>query len=171
MTWQDPPQPPAPPSPPDPSLPPLPPLPPISVDAPPGSQPLVIIPGRDGNVERISLRGKEIIVEFKGGGERTVQIDDIVPSGAVDIVQAFAAMLLMLVVGFPISRAIARWIDRRTAQPHIPRDVMQRMQRLEETLDSVALDIERIGEGQRFTARVLADAQRDAVPVARHASI
>ncbi len=45
-----------------------------------------------------------------------------------------------------------------------PSAVDARLGRLEQAVDAIAVEIERIAEGQRFTTRLLADrAQRDAV--------
>jgi hypothetical protein len=160
--------------PPTPPQPPTPPPPPPDAPTPPGApviagegQPVVIIPGPDGNVERIELRDGLIVIERKDGREQTIAIDRIVPSGAVDIVQAFGATLLLMVIGLPIARAIARWIDRKSAVPHVPKHVVDRMEHMEHTLDDVALQVERISEAQRFTSRLLADERAEAVPVSR----
>jgi hypothetical protein len=38
-----------------------------------------------------------------------------------------------------------------------------RLQRIEQAIESIALEVERIGEAQRFTTKLLADRQPDAV--------
>ena len=48
----------------------------------------------------------------------------------------------------------------------------ERMNRLEEAIESIALEVERVGEGQRFVTKLLAEpdrsmASRDPVPVRR----
>jgi hypothetical protein len=170
---QDPPSPPQPPSPPTPPTPPTPPIAPSAPGTPVvtgDGQGFVIIPGPDGNLDRISFNGRQLVITRKDGATQTVAIDRVVPSGAVDIVQAFGATLLLMVIGLPIARAIARLIDRRSAAPHVPKDVADRMQHMEQTLDDVALQVERISEAQRFTSRLLADERAEAVPVTRDAS-
>jgi hypothetical protein len=157
------PQPPTPPTPPTPPSPPSPPD--IPTPTTPAEPPIVF--RNDGNpgVRVFTIKDGKLVIERVTGQTQTIAIDRLVPSGAVDIVQAIGATLLLLIVGFPISRAIARWIDRKSAAPHIPVEVSRRMEHLEETLDSVALSVERISEGQRFTTRVLASEQREPVPV------
>jgi hypothetical protein len=44
-----------------------------------------------------------------------------------------------------------------------------RLQRIEQAIESIAVEVERIGEAQRFTTKLLADRQPDAV--ARMAAI
>ena len=77
------------------------------------------------------------------------------PSGAVDIVQAAGATLAICVVGFPLARAIGRWMDRRGTAPRVPAEVIQRLGSIENAIETVAVEVERISEGQRFTTKVL----------------
>jgi hypothetical protein len=75
---------------------------------------------------------------------------DLVVGGTI----AFA-----LVIGFPIALAFARRIWRGRPQPIAPRtdDISPRLERLEQAVDAVAIEIERISEGQRFVTRILAE--------------
>jgi len=69
------------------------------------------------------------------------------------------AGIFMFVGVLPISIALARRILRRgaAAVANIPKDIAAQLTRLEQAMESVALEVERIGEAQRFTARVLAE--------------
>jgi ribonuclease D len=58
-----------------------------------------------------------------------------------------------------IARAFAQ---RRSDAPRIPSDVTQRLERMEHAIDSIAVEVERISEGQRFTTKLLADKVGDA---------
>ena len=69
----------------------------------------------------------------------------------------FFVMLTSISVGLPIARALARRMDQRTAQPQVPSEVMARLERMEQAIDSVAIEIERISEGQRFTTKLLSE--------------
>jgi hypothetical protein len=60
------------------------------------------------------------------------------------------------VIGLPIARAYARRIDRQ-ATPALPPETAARLERMEQAIDTIALEIERISEGQRFTTRLLSD--------------
>jgi hypothetical protein len=55
----------------------------------------------------------------------------------------------------------ALWFRRRKGVPELPRDVMQRIDlrltEMQQSLDAVALEVERISEGQRFTTKLLAE--------------
>ena len=148
-------------------IPPIPDIPPVPDVPTPvqGSEPRWMINGKE--VREVEWKGGSIQFTYADGSMQAIPIREAVPSGAVDILQSFFLMIVVIVVGRPISRAIARWIDRRSAQPHVPREVNARMQRMEETLDNVALEVERIGEGQRFTSRLLADEHSEAETVVR----
>lgn len=67
--------------------------------------------------------------------------------------------LFMLVAILPLSVAYARRIWRRSAAAvaALPDEVMDRLTRLDHAVDSIAVEVERIGEGQRFVTRVLAE--------------
>lgn len=67
--------------------------------------------------------------------------------------------IFIFVVFLPISIAFARRVWRRGAaiSANIPKELHERMTRLEQSLDSIAVEIERIGEGQRFLTRFFAE--------------
>lgn len=62
------------------------------------------------------------------------------------------------VVFFPLARALARRIEGRASAPaQIPADVSARLDRIERAVESIAVEVERISEGQRFVTKVLSD--------------
>ncbi|MDP9205177.1 MAG: hypothetical protein M3P12_06940 [Gemmatimonadota bacterium] len=99
-------------------------------------------------------------------GERTVigipNSNDIIPPQVVDISLAFFFTVAAIIIGLPIARAFARRMDRKsggTAQ--MPAEVSNQLAHLNQAIDAIALEVERISEGQRFTTRLLSE-QRDA---------
>ncbi|HLA90236.1 MAG TPA: hypothetical protein VJL28_07400 [Gemmatimonadaceae bacterium] len=61
-------------------------------------------------------------------------------------------------IGFPIARAFARRIEgARQAPAALPSDVAERLDRIERAVEAVALEVERISEGQRFVTKLLAE--------------
>ena len=60
-------------------------------------------------------------------------------------------------IGVPIARAYARRLEREPREPVMPPDLQARLERMEQALDSIAIEVERISEGQRFTTKLLAD--------------
>jgi hypothetical protein len=67
-------------------------------------------------------------------------------------------------IGYPIARALARKIDREALQPKLPPEVMGRLERMEMAIDSIAVEVERISEGQRFTTKLLSERQQALPP-------
>jgi hypothetical protein len=65
----------------------------------------------------------------------------------------------------PLAKAWGKRIEHRSA-PQVPRDVTDRLERMEQAIDSIAIEVERISEGQRFTTRLLSDAAPGALPPA-----
>ena len=68
-------------------------------------------------------------------------------------------IVFILFVLFPLTIAFTRRLWRRgaVAVSAIPTELMERLSRLETAVDSVALEVERIGEGQRFVSRLFAE--------------
>ncbi len=69
---------------------------------------------------------------------------------------AFATACIMG-IGIPIARAYARKLDAQSRNPGIPLEVTSRLERMEHAIEAVAIEIERISEGQRFTTRLLSE--------------
>ena len=85
----------------------------------------------------------------------------IVPLGAF-------IMAIVIAIGVPLARAYARKMDAESRNPRLPAEITDRLERMEHALDSIAIEVERITEGQRFTTRLLSEgrdaADRIAVP-------
>lgn len=74
-------------------------------------------------------------------------------------------IVFMLAVLMPISLGITRRLWRRTpktAEPRVDDVVVPRLERLEQAVDAIAIEIERVAEGQRFVTRLLAERPRPA---------
>ena len=69
--------------------------------------------------------------------------------------------IFMLVVLLPISVAFARRIWRRSAAAvaAFPREIGERLLRMEQALEATAVEVERIGEGQRFLTRLFTEGE------------
>jgi hypothetical protein len=66
------------------------------------------------------------------------------------------------IVGLPLARALARKWDRESGQPKVPAEMTARLERMEQAIDAIAIEVERISEGQRFTTRLLSERNADA---------
>lgn len=75
-----------------------------------------------------------------------------------DVMMGMTFTLLLAIV-IPSSIAFARRIWRGTPKPAAPLrdDLSPRFDRLEQAVDAIAIEIERISEGQRFMTRVMAE--------------
>ena len=69
--------------------------------------------------------------------------------------------LFMLIVLLPLSIAIARRIWRRSSAvvTSFPREIAERLGRMEQAVEATAVEVERIGEGQRFLTRLLTEGE------------
>ena len=76
----------------------------------------------------------------------------IVPLGAF-------ATAVVLAIGVPVARAYSRRMDADSRNPRIPDEVASRLERMEQAIEAVAIEVERISEGQRFTTKLLSEGQ------------
>jgi FtsZ-binding cell division protein ZapB len=78
-------------------------------------------------------------------------MDDVVP---------LAAIFTVFVI-FPVAMAISRWVWRRATALGAPRPAQieaatqQRLDQLQQSVDTIAIEVERISESQRFLSRVM----------------
>lgn len=87
-----------------------------------------------------------------------MQPEIVVPLG-------FFAMITMIVFAVVNAKAAARRLERESPRgAALPAEASLRLARMEQAIESIAVEIERISEGQRFTTKVLAD--RSGVPAA-----
>ena len=80
--------------------------------------------------------------------------------------------IFIVVVLFPLTIAYARRLWRRgaVAVSALPQELMDRLTRLDHAVDSIAVEVERIGEGQRFVTRVLAERPAEPIAIPQRAS-
>jgi hypothetical protein len=80
-------------------------------------------------------------------------------SGPPDDVFVVVPVVFTIFVLAPIAIAYARRLWRRgaTVVSPVPQDVKDRLNQLGESVESIALEVERIGEGQRFLTKVMSE--------------
>ena len=117
----------------------------------------------DKAAQAVQGNAHKIIITQPGRPGTTIQYDTPqIPPQVEPISIAFFAMIAIIVVGRPLMRAIARRIDRGVpAAAPIPRAVTDQLQQISQSVDAIAIEVERISEGQRFTIKMLADRQND----------
>lgn len=74
----------------------------------------------------------------------------VVPLGAF-------ATAVICAIGIPLSRAYSRKMEAESKNPRIPSEVVSRLERMEQAIEAVAIEVERISEGQRFTTKLLSE--------------
>ena len=82
--------------------------------------------------------------------------ENVIPPQAVDISVAFFVMVAFIIVGLPLARAFARRMDRR-GQPAPASEIAPRLDRIEQAIEAIAIEVERVSEGQRYTTKAIAD--------------
>ena len=77
-------------------------------------------------------------------------------------------MITVLSLGIPLVRAHVRRKDREAVTTSLSPELAMRLDRLEAMVETVAVEVERMAEGQRFTTRLLSEgAAAQVVPPAR----
>ena len=132
-----------------------------------------------GSPERIALETRMTDVD-----SRIAAVDKMLASNAAQIAQAAAIPgavvepprfvrqgppeeayvlggMFMIIVFFPLSVALARRIWRRSAAvvTSFPREITERLSRMEQAVEATAVEVERIGEGQRFLTRLFTEGE------------
>ena len=129
---------------------------------------------------RIASVEKQIEVADKAVANAAAMPGAVVPpppyvrEGPPEEVFVLSGMFIVFVF-FPLAIAAARRMWKRAGQAvtTIPADIYERFNRLEQGMEAVAVEVERIGEGQRFMTKVLSEGpaepiavrQREQVPV------
>lgn len=80
---------------------------------------------------------------------------------------AFFITAIIISIGIPLVRALVRRWDRAGALPAAQPDTTARLERIEQAIDAMSIEVERIAEGQRFVTRLMTDRtpQRVALPL------
>ena len=83
-------------------------------------------------------------------------------SAIIATVTAISIIAIIFVLG-PLAIGFAKTLFRRASRPGLPPQALtetaERLERLEGAVDSIAIEIERISEGQRFVTKLLSEGQ------------
>jgi len=116
---------------------------------------VIVFPGEGGNPDvRVTVDGRGIHVS-QNGNNTTIPIQDVVPRGAVQITYALSAALIAVAIVGPLLRFFLRRFERRQVTAQLNAGVQARLDAMERNIDTVAVELERVSEGQRFTNRLL----------------
>jgi hypothetical protein len=85
------------------------------------------------------------------------------PTTRVDPTEIIATSLGILFVAFPLTLAIVRYIWKRSTTapaPALSQEQTRRFDRLEQSVDAIAIEVERISESQRYLTKLLAEPKK-----------
>lgn len=68
--------------------------------------------------------------------------------------------VVIIVLGLPVVRLITRWLEPKPVPPRELSAINGRLERIETAVESIALEVERISEAQRFSARLQSEQQQ-----------
>ena len=70
---------------------------------------------------------------------------------------AFFISVVVIVIVLPIVRATVRRWDRQVTPAGLTPELDARLDRIESIVETIAVEVERLSEGQRFTTRLLSE--------------
>ncbi|HEX7978231.1 MAG TPA: hypothetical protein VF461_06490 [Gemmatimonadaceae bacterium] len=79
---------------------------------------------------------------------------DMIPPQAVDISIAFFVMCAVMIIGWPLARAFGRRLERRGPPAAVSPAVAEQLQRIEQSVEAMAIEVERISESQRYLTKL-----------------
>lgn len=82
--------------------------------------------------------------------------------GGVTAVGVFFTIFVLGPLAFAAARMMWKRAGRPAPPPAISGDAARRLERLEQGMDAIAIEIERVSEGQRFVTRLLSEAHTNA---------
>ncbi len=85
-------------------------------------------------------------------------------------IAGFFITCITLGIGIPLVRSYTRRKELEASRPAPDPLLGERLARMEAALESVAVEVERIGEGQRFVTRLMAEREPARLPGAERAS-
>jgi len=77
-----------------------------------------------------------------------------VPPRIENLGYAFLLMIAVIAVGKPLVRVFGNIIERRAIKPAMPAEFGGRLERIEQGIEAVSIEIERISESQRYLLKV-----------------
>jgi|APMI01.1.fsa_nt_gi hypothetical protein len=129
----------------------------------------IVISQDKGESVTIDMKDGNLVIT-QDGNTKVIPWRDAVPKGAVQIAWAIPATLSILLIWWPLTRAVTGWLRRKSAVSSdngaLERRLQERFETMERNIDTVAIEMERLAEGQRFTSRIIAERQTGVPPVA-----
>ncbi len=84
------------------------------------------------------------------------------PDPDLALIFGFVTVIILVI---SIATIVTKAIERRGVRPTKElTEMAERLARIEHSVESIAIEVERVSEGQRFTTRILSERTRDALP-------
>ena len=80
--------------------------------------------------------------------------ENVIPPQAVDIAIGFFVMCAVMIIGWPLARAFGRRLERSGPAATVSPAVAEQLQRIEQSVEAMAIEVERISEAQRYFAKL-----------------
>jgi hypothetical protein len=117
---------------------------------------------------------EQIRTSIQNGGTPVINVPDridvrnAVPQGAVDISVAFFISIAAIIILTPLARALARRMDAENQRKMAGgSEIAPQIEQLQQSVDAMAIELERITEAQRFQSQLLAGREKEAVKLQR----
>lgn len=110
----------------------------------------------------IANTGRQLTSAPAGLLAATAAESSLIPGLGAGQVTAISIVFTVAVLG-PMAIGVARMLWKRSNRPMVPpafTETAQRIERLEQSIDAIAIEIERVTEGQRFVTRLLSEGER-----------
>jgi len=85
---------------------------------------------------------------------------DHIPPEVVELAKVVFFTITVMVLGLPLIRAFTRRWDRPVISDKPSAEISARLERIEQAVEAVAIEVERIAEAQRFSAKLMSEQQR-----------
>ena len=79
-----------------------------------------------------------------------------IPPQVVDLAYGLYTMVAVMVIGWPLARAWGRRLERGGAAASLAPAMGEQLQRIEQSVDAMSLEVERISEAQRYLTKLQA---------------
>ncbi|MGH7679785.1 MAG: hypothetical protein ACRENU_15050 [Gemmatimonadaceae bacterium] len=83
-------------------------------------------------------------------------MEPLPPGIVIGIIATVAWAAAAVVLGLPLVRAWTRRMEQREGARGVPADVSARLARIEAAVESIAIEVERISENQRYLTKLQA---------------
>lgn len=110
----------------------------------------------------IGSTGRQLTSAPAGLVAATESADSFIPGLGSGQVTAVSIVFIAVFLG-PLAIGFARMMWKRSSRPALPsvfNETAQRVERLEQSLDAIAIEIERVSEGQRFVTKLLSESHQ-----------